>query len=496
MSNAVYWKVGTTYQDAFSYAVTGLADGDFTKTLFKDGVNVASPTVTIANPSADTRYTIEVDGSSGFVAATGTYYLVIYRTAIPNDKWSVLLEVTSNGQPSGTAGLANFTSSTGNGRITDGSSPILAATVNLKRSSGAQYAQLTTNASGNWGPVYFDQDDTYSVIAQASGYTVGTGTVTVASSGTSVTGPGADIALTAIAGSSGLAASTLWAYARRMFQSRTGTKADTEITQGVNDAIRMVAQSKDWPWLKTVGRVNLKGYYNTGTVTVTESSAVVTLSGAVFPSWAASGEIYIAGQWQTILTRDSDTQLTLDNAWASPDTDGSGLSYILMQYQYDLPSNCRTVLNVINQNNWLWGNEPVSRWMIDIAKMSYVSLAAYSGNFMHAVERDRMVVWPYPAQDLMANILYIKQPAALVSPTDEADWDPNQLALLERAIDYQMSLRGQCVAGTADECLRRYKEELERAFPNDRSARPRHTGWPGGFGGAVGIPSSGNSVTI
>ena len=96
----------------------------------------------------------------------------------------------------------------------------------------------------------------------------------------------------------------------------------------------------------------------------------------------------------------------------------------------------------------------------------------------------------------MANILYIKQPAALVSPTDEADWDPNQLALLERAIDYQMSLRGQCVAGTADECLRRYKEELERAFPNDRSARPRHTGWPGGFGGAVGIPSSGNSVTI
>lgn len=495
MSEPVYWKVSTNYRDGFTYNVTGLADGAFTKELTKNGVNVSSPPgITITNISSGTRYDVSVDGASGFVSATGVYHLVIYRTAIPNDRWESIIAVTSSGLPDGTFGTANFTATTGDGRVTDGSNPIQNATVYIRRPSGALYAVLTTNSSGLWGPVYFDENGTYSITAQASGYTVGSGSLTVTGL-TTVTGPGADIALTASSIAGATLASTLWAYARRMFHSRNGTKADTEVRESVNEAVRQLCNDKDWPWLYTVGRLNFKAAYTTGTVTVTESSAVVTLAGGTFPTWAASGEIFIAGQWHSILTRDSNTQLTLDNAWASPDTDGSGLGYVLAQYQYTLPSDCRTVVNINPQNNWLWGNVPCSRWQIEMARTVYGTPAGTQTGYMHAIERDRLVVWPYPSEDLMVNVLYVKAPAALTSSTDTVDWDPNQMSLLYRAIDYQIALRGECVAGSAQDCYARYQLELQRVFSNDRGARPRTVGFID-RGSMGSIPPAGSVINL
>lgn len=494
MADVTYWKLSTTYRDGFTYNVTGLVDADFTKVLTKNGVDVpAPPGITISNVTG-TVYDVVVDPVSGFPAATGVYHLVIYRTATPNDRWESLIAMTTNGLPNGTTGLGSFTSTTGNGRIADGVNPILGAQVYVRRSSGALYAVLTTNSAGNWGPVYFDEDGVFSLSVQASGYTVGTGSVTVAASGTSVTGPGADITLTASSVASAILASSLWAYARRMFHSRNGTKADTEVRESVNDAIRMVAQAKDWNWLYTTGRIDLKGAYTTGTVEVTEGSAVVTLTDGTFPTWAADGEIFIGSQWQPILTRDSATQLTLVNAWADGE-DGTGKSYVLAYTQYELPSNLRTMVHITTQANWVWGNAPVSRWQIDVARQSWTSIGAFAGSYLHAIERDRLVVWPYPSQDLMVNLLYVRQPAALTSPTDTADWDANQLEVLERAIDFQIALRGQCVAGSAEECRNRYEDALNRAFPMDRSSRPRRAGWTGG--GQMGtIPAIGARVLL
>ncbi|MDA1013526.1 MAG: hypothetical protein O3A00_03615, partial [Planctomycetota bacterium] len=54
-----------------------------------------------------------------------------------------------------------------------------------------------------------------------------------------------------------------------------------------------------------------QSYFFTGSVEV--ASGVVTLTGGTFPSWAADGEVVVGGKSYTVKTRDSDTQVTLDN---------------------------------------------------------------------------------------------------------------------------------------------------------------------------------------
>lgn len=66
--------------------------------------------------------------------------------------------------------------------------------------------------------------------------------------------------------------------------------------------------------------------YATGTIAV--SSGVVTLTGGVFPSWSASGTINVNGSLYTVNTRDSGTQVTLDNTSV---TVSSGAAYCLIK---------------------------------------------------------------------------------------------------------------------------------------------------------------------
>lgn len=72
--------------------------------------------------------------------------------------------------------------------------------------------------------------------------------------------------------------------------------------------------------------------YSAGTITVV--SGVVTGSGAVFPSWAASGELVIDDISYTVALRSSGTSLTLDDTSVNA---AAGTSYILQQVDYLLP---------------------------------------------------------------------------------------------------------------------------------------------------------------
>ncbi len=497
MSSTTPWPVGTNYRDSFTYNVTGLVDADFTKLVVRNGVSAATTGIVVTAIGSTISYDVAVSGSTGFPATAGFYQLVIYRTAIPTDSWSSEILVGTSGPTVvvPTTGVS-FTSTTNDGRVTDGTSPLLNATVFILTPGGALWATLQTNINGNFGPVFLPAvDGTYALIVQLSGYTVGSASLVVSASGTVITGPGADITLTASTSANGVLASSLWAYARRQFQSRNGSMADQQVKESVNDALHQVCSMKDWPWLYHTGRVNFNGSYQTGTVTTTQNSAVVTLSGGTWPTWVANGEVYIAGQWQEILTRDSNTQITLVNAYEGA-TFGAGQSFIVMQWQYDLPADCRTVVNIINQNGWLWGPVPVSRWRIDLARQSQMYAAGSpSGSYIYAIEKDRLVVWPPPQVDLMVNVLYMKSPANLTTGTDVADWDPLQLEALYRSIDYQISIRGECIAGSSKECYDRYIEALNRAYNNDRAGRPKTIGFTGGGTGGY-IPATGNVVNL
>jgi hypothetical protein len=72
--------------------------------------------------------------------------------------------------------------------------------------------------------------------------------------------------------------------------------------------------------------------YATGTCTV--SSGVVTGDGTVFPSWAADGEFVVGSISYAVASRDSDTQLTLEDTTVSA---AAGSSYTLQQVDYTLP---------------------------------------------------------------------------------------------------------------------------------------------------------------
>jgi len=466
-------KLATTYRTTLTVLdptagtkVTGLVAGNFTFTLSKNGANQAIAGNTFSEVSVGSNpgeYLITVSGVTGFPAATGYYVLTATRTST-NQVYRDEILVTESGAPGGTIGTGVFTAVSGNGRITDGASALDGATVRIVRSSGTLYAQTASSATGVWGPVYFDADDTYTLVVQKSSYTVGARTITVSAG--IATGPGADIALTAASSTSGVLASDLWAYARQVYLDRTGTKADLEIKQAVNDAITMVATAADWPWYHTYGRVTLQPVYSTGTISVTTGSAAVAGTATVFPSWAASGEMLIDGQWETVLTRSSNTALVLDNVYARSNYSGA---YTLVQWEYTLPSDVRRIESLSSDVQFPWSADPVSRATIEQSRYTWIT--ADTRPWQWSIARDRICVWPLPSQVVGMNVLYYRMPAALVAAGDTVDFDPNLLELMRRAIDVQIATRGACSAGKPEEVSRKFEECMMRSVPQNRTAR-------------------------
>lgn len=471
-------RVSTTYATYFDYATASLAQSDFTIEVDKDGVNAATTGITITY-IAGRRYYVTVNGSTGFAAATGVYKLTIYKTATPNDRWQDIIRVTTDGSLSGTVGTNAFTSTTGDGRVTDGSSALANARVYINRPGGTYYTSLLTNSLGNWGPVYFDADGTWTLSVQIAGYTIGTGTITVSSG--LPTGPGVDIALSANT-STTLTASSLVAYARRMYRDRTGAKADAELYQIVNEALMMMATTHDWPWYETVGRVNLKAAYSTGTVTLVNGDATAVLASGTWPSWIGTtgpAELYINGLYHRVLSRTSDTDIEMVNAWG--EASAAGVSYTIAQVEYTLPSDLMKLGTPTAANDWIWGPDPVSRFTIEEARRCWSIGSSTSTPRLWAIERDRLVLWPWPGADKMMNILYYRRPTELVNGTDTVDWDTNLIELLHRAIDYQVSCRGDCVAGDKTATYNSFKESMTRNIGQDRTATTRRPGFQNSY---------------
>lgn len=475
MSADEYHKVGTTFRTSFHYAdpddsgsyVTGLTQSDFTISLAKNGTSGQATTgITITESSPAGLYMVAVS-ASGFVAATGVYELTIQAAADASQRWVFTPRVTSDGTGAGSWGDASFTAVASNGRVMSSGSPLAGATVRITDAAGTLYVQTLSDASGLWGPVYFSVAGTYTIHVQRSLYTTTTGTITVV--GSTATGPGTDLSIALAASSTGLTASDLWAYFKRMLRDRSGSQADLLAQQGVDDALDMVSQEREWSWYKTHGVVTLQAQVNTGSIALTNGSTTVTLTGGTWPTWAASGELYIGGQVYEISTRDSATQLTLTAAY--PGTTASGVAYVLSQTEYDLPDDCLTIDEVLPDRTWPYGPTPVSVADVAMAK----AMHQYGRQFpsMWAIRRDLLSVWPAPTTARTVNLLYYRRPARLVSGSDEADWDPTLVYLLRRAIDVQCSLRGECVAGPAERCMERYREALARAATFEKSAADR-----------------------
>jgi hypothetical protein len=105
-------------------------------------------------------------------------------------------------------------------------------------------------------------------------------------------------------------------------------------------------QGHKWTFLRPEAELSMNAPYSTGTVTV--ASGVVTLASGTFPSWAASGEVTVGGETYSVNTRDSDSQVTLDDT--SVDAD-AGSTYELSEYEYALPDDFREISGTLNYLN-------------------------------------------------------------------------------------------------------------------------------------------------
>lgn len=475
--------VGVAITDSFQYSTASVADGSFTKLVYKNGVAVANTGITVTYVT-DWEYKIDINGATGFPATAGIYDLVVYVTASPTNRWIATYDVTPayyQVQGGFNQPVAVFTASASNLRVMYGGSPLAGATVTVTRPTGTVLTQQITDTNGLWGTIAMDVAGTYTVVAQKSSYTAAQGTILV--SGSTATGSGADLSLTGTITASGVTASALWGYARRQYQDHVGTKADTEVREAVDDALYLIAsQPMPDPWYLTLGGVALNAAYQTGTVAVTNLSATVTLTSGTWPSWAATNaEILLTdGVWYKILTRDSGTALTLAQPFQG--NTGTGLSYTLAQMQITLPSDCRKISEVIRSQYWIWGPDPVSRALLEMNKQTWV--LGSSGISLWSIERDRIVIWPYSTTTSAVNLLYYRAPARLVSDSDTADWDPLRLEVLERAIDYAVAARGTCVAGDRKTCLAAFEEAYSRAAQQDRTSTTARIGL-GGSGSSL-----------
>lgn len=99
------------------------------------------------------------------------------------------------------------------------------------------------------------------------------------------------------------------------------------------DLLPNEAQVHMWSFMQPkLTSFNLNAPYGTGTVTIV--AGVVTGDGTTFPSWAADAEIVVEDVSYSVATRDSATQLTLDDTAV---TAAAGTAYSLLQLDYVLP---------------------------------------------------------------------------------------------------------------------------------------------------------------
>lgn len=98
-----------------------------------------------------------------------------------------------------------------------------------------------------------------------------------------------------------------------LFGKRSGFSYDQtqDIEDCIHDGLNRVYSAREWSFFRPLVDITTTAPYTAGTVEI--ASGVVTLSGGTFPSWAASGVLYVDSIHYSVSSRDSNTQITLDD---------------------------------------------------------------------------------------------------------------------------------------------------------------------------------------
>lgn len=189
----------------------------------------------------------------------------------------------------------------------------------------------------------------------------------------------------------------------------------------VETSLRTIAHAHDWAAFKRSWQVVLDGAKTTGTVVYQASGDVydyeVTLTGSTWPTWAAQGEILIAGVVCDVDERKSTTVLTLKYPRV-PVSDQSGVAYTLGRSRYPLPAEYMASWTPVEKSNRFLGRQTTmdeihtlmrlrslasgssKAWSIGTAEDYYGSMALH--------------VYPWPSSDTAFGMLLKFRPRTLV----------------------------------------------------------------------------------
>lgn len=138
-----------------------------------------------------------------------------------------------------------------------------------------------------------------------------------------------------------------------LFGLRSGFSADqtSDIEQCIEDGLKYVYASHNWSFFRPLKDITTTAPYATGAVTI--AAGVVTLAGGTFPSWAADGLIKVSNSYYSVATRDSDTQITLDDTTVAVESASAfelGRPEIPLDASFEDMANDRTLSYYPDQN--------------------------------------------------------------------------------------------------------------------------------------------------
>ena len=248
-----------------------------------------------------------------------------------------------------------------------------------------------------------------------------------------------------------------------------------------------------WSFMQMNLTVDLNAAYGTGTIKMT-SGGVVTLTGGTWPSWAASGDLVVNGDHFGVATRNSSTQLTLDDTSVTAITVDT--HYTLEQAEYPLADLFGGLLSDLYYTG---ENSQPSRPLRHVEYAEILELR--QGNVVTARPdryamfpatitgssgtRQSLAVWPTPNTSYTLTAPYIIQPWLLTS----------SLPYPMGGQPHSETLREACLAAAESEIkgekglhYANFQERLRASVAFDRRvASPAYLGYNGnGRRGSLG----------
>lgn len=136
--------------------------------------------------------------------------------------------------------------------------------------------------------------------------------------------------------------------------SSSDTRAVSMAKRAVQEARRLVANSKNWGYYNTPGRIVTSANYDTGTIAYDYTGGTyereLTLTGGTWPTDAAYGSVYIDGYCYPIDEYKSSTVLTLQEDHAPTSDIAANTSFEWFRDTYVLPEDCRAIGNIVEHN--------------------------------------------------------------------------------------------------------------------------------------------------